>query len=146
MEQKLDYWDNTPDNIKITIDATISVLNVMHIDQLVRWKVLKNYKKINRYPTNDGLIGMHFLHSPNFLNITTLPKNLKEEASQKISYLKNWIDVVGGEGYSKLDALVNFMNSKDNSKLWPQTIEYLNSMDKIRNTNWRTVLTEYDEH
>ena len=114
MQEKLEEWDNTPDNIKVTIDATVSILNVMHIDELIRWKVLKRFKKINAFPTNNGLIGMHFLHSPNFLNITVLPAELKKQVKNKIFYLKNWIDVLG-EGYAKLDALVNFMNSQDNS-------------------------------
>jgi hypothetical protein len=146
MQEKLEEWDNTPDNIKVTIDATVSILNVMHIDELIRWKVLKRFKKINAFPTNNGLIGMHFLHSPNFLNITVLPAELKKQVKNKIFYLKNWIDVLGGEGYAKLDALVNFMNSQDNSDRWPQTVKYLDNMDKIRNTNWRSVLTEYEDY
>jgi len=146
---KLKYWDNSPSNIKLTVDTTVSILNVMHIDELIKWKVSQQYKKINRYPTNQGLIGMHFLHSPDILNVTVLPKHLKTQVEEKINNLKFWIQQTDTQGkdiiqkYKKLDALVNFMNSQDNSYIWPRTIEYLDKMDNIRQTDWKSVLLEY---
>ena len=146
---KLKYWDNSPSNVKLTVDTTVSILNVMHIDELIKWKVSQRYKKINRYPTNQGLIGMHFLHSPDILNVTVLPKHLKTQVEEKINNLKLWIQQTDTEGkdvvqkYKKLDALVNFMNSQDNSHIWPRTIEYLDKMDNIRQTDWKSVLLEY---
>jgi len=145
MEKKLDWWDSTPDNIEVTIDTTVSVLNILHIPDIVKWKLDKNYKKINKYPTNRGLIGMHFLHSPDILNVTVLPKKIKELVNQKYSELFDYLgnDVV--DKYKKFHALLDFMNSKDNSHMWPRTLQYLDNMDSIRQTNWKNVLLDYDK-
>ena len=145
MEKKLDWWDSTPNNIEVTIDTTASVLNILHIPDIVKWKLGKNYKKINKYPTNRGLIGIHFLHSPDILNVTVLPKEIKEIVNQKYSELFDYLgnDVV--EKYKKFHALLDFMNSKDNSHMWPRTLKYLDNMDSIRQTNWKNVLLDYDK-
>jgi len=37
------------------------------------------------------------------------------------------------------------MNSSDDSHIWPRTIEYLDKMDTIRQTNWKSVLLDYDK-
>jgi sulfatase maturation enzyme AslB (radical SAM superfamily) len=145
MEKKLDWWDSTPDNVEVTIDTTASVLNIMHIPDLVKWKVKKQYKKISQYPTNKGLIGMHFLHSPEFLNVTVLPSNLKKTVTEKYYELFDYLGNDVANSYKKFHALLDFMNSTDNSHMWPKTLKYLDNMDSIRQTNWKSVLLDYDK-
>jgi len=147
--KKLDYWDNTADNIQVTIDLTASILNVMHIPDFVKWKMQQNFKKINM-DTMQDFIGIHFLHSPEFLSIQVLPKELKKQVEQEFEELHNWViensyrGSIRLERYKRFRALISHMNSKDRSNEWPQAIEYLNAMDKIRGTNWKAVLKEYD--
>ena len=145
MENKLDWWDNTPDNIQVTVDTTASILNVMHIPDLVKWKVEKQYKKISKYPTNKGLIGIHFLHSPEFLNVTTLPYELKQKVTKKYHQLFDYLGNDVATSYKKFHALLDFMNSTDNSRMWPKTLKYLDNMDSIRQTDWKSVLLDYDK-
>ena len=38
------------------------------------------------------------------------------------------------------------MMSEDKSEQWPSAIEYLDKMDSIRNTNWRTTFPELARH
>ena len=140
--KKLDYWDNTPDNMTVTIDCTASILNILHIPDLVKWKLEQNFKKINVFPRNQGLLGIHLVHSPDILNLTVLPKHLKEKVRQVYKDFRKTSKVL--QDFQKFDALIQFMDSKDNSHKWPRTLEYLDNMDKIRNTNWRSVLTDYD--
>jgi MoaA/NifB/PqqE/SkfB family radical SAM enzyme len=148
MLEKLDYWDNTPDNMQVGIDLTASVLNVFHIPDFVKWKLQQNFNKINN-KANQGMVGIHYLHSPDILSVTALPKHLKEQVVKKYEELFQWIRETYSEGnemlekYTKFQALLNFMNSRDDSDMWPRTIEYLNKMDEIRKTNWRKVLKEY---
>ena len=61
--------------------------------------------------------------------------------SELFDYLGN--DVV--DKYKKFHALLDFMNSKDNSHMWPRTLQYLDNMDSIRQTNWKNVLLDYDK-
>jgi molybdenum cofactor biosynthesis enzyme MoaA len=158
MLEKLDYWDNTADNIKITIDLTASILNVMHIPDFVKWKMNKNFKKINM-DTMQDFIGIHFLHSPEFLSIQVLPSDMKEQVRQKFNELHQWVidnshkfkDFSSVEKskdrlkrYKRFRALISHMDSKDRSSEWPRALEYLDAMDKIRGTSWKEVLKEYD--
>jgi len=145
---KLEYWDNTADNITVTIDVTASVLNVMHIPDFIKWKAKQGFKKVNM-KANQGLLGIHFLHSPDILNVTVLPKELKQMVVEKYNELYKWLEQnteVDLSKYKKLDSLISFMNSKDNSHKWTRTKEYLDKLDKIRNTNWRSVLKEYEAY
>lgn len=150
MLEKLDYWDNTADNIKVTIDLTASILNIMHIPDFVKWKIQQNFKKINM-DINQGFIGIHYLHSPDFLKVTVLPKSIKEKIVKKYEDFYNWIkdNVEYGDHklskYQKFNALIDSMNSKDESDKWPVALEYLDKMDNIRKTSWRQILTDYDK-
>ena len=36
----------------------------------------------------------------------------------------------------------DFMNSKDNSHMWPRTLQYIDNMDSIRQTNWKKLLID----
>ena len=85
MLEKLDYWDNTADNIKVTIDLTASILNIMHIPDFVKWKIQQDFRKINM-DINQGFIGIHYLHSPDFLKVTVLPKSIKEKNNDDYRY------------------------------------------------------------
>tara|TARA_X000000950_G_scaffold289358_1_gene412313 strand:+ start:16538 stop:17833 length:1296 start_codon:yes stop_codon:yes gene_type:complete len=146
--QKLDYWNTMPDNVKVTIDCTVSVLNVFHIPDLIKWKLQSPYKNINKFPENQGLIGLHFLHSPDVLSITVLPPELKQKVIKKYSEFFKWIEAntnVDLQKYKKLESLISFMNSKDNSKHWERTKEYLDKLDSIRQTSWKSVLLDYDK-
>ena len=146
--QKLDYWNTMPDNVKVTIDCTVSVLNVFHIPDLIKWKLQSPYKNINKFPENQGLIGLHFLHSPDVLSITVLPSELKQKVIKKYSEFFKWIETntdVDLKKYKKLESLISFMNSKDNSNDWERTKEYLDKLDSIRQTNWKGVLLDYDK-
>jgi len=152
MEKKLYWWDDMPDNVKITIDVTASILNIFHIPDLIKWKIEKQFRNINKWPTNAGLLGIHFLHSPDILNVTVLPKDLKDQVMIKYNNLYKWIRETQPNGdrilksYKKFDALIDFMNSADNSHKWSRTVEYLDELDRVRNTNWRKVLDEYKSY
>ena len=114
MLEKLDYWDNTADNIKVTIDLTASILNIMHIPDFVKWKIQQNFKKINM-DINQGFIGIHYLHSPDFLKVTVLPKSIKEKIVKKYEDFYNWIKDNVEYGDHKLSKYQKFSFSDHSS-------------------------------
>ena len=90
-----------------------------------------------------GLIGLHLLHHPSFLSVQVLPTDVKERITQKYQDLKVWLLENKSEKaskYPKLDAVINFMNASDKSDQLPMAIEYLEKMDRIRNTDFRKSL------
>ena len=88
---------------------------------------------------------LHFLHSPDILNVTVLPKHLKQLVNEKYNELFDWLGADVVNKYKKFHALLDFMNSKDNSHMWPRTLEYLDNMDSIRQTDWKSILLDYDK-
>ena len=147
--RKMDYimWKHnqlaTAPNIMVDIDTTVSMLNVEHIPELIKWKV-KKHGMHNINPINfRGLIGLHLLHHPSFLSVQVLPTDVKERITQKYQDLKVWLLENKSEKaskYPKLDAVINFMNASDKSDQLPMAIEYLEKMDRIRNTDFRKSL------
>lgn len=131
------------ENIMVDIDTTVSMLNVEHIPDFIKWKV-QRHGMWNINPVSfRGLIGLHLLHHPSFLSVQVLPKDVKERITQKYQDLKVWLLENKSEKaskYPKLDAVVNFMNASDKSDQLPMAIEYLEKMDSIRNTNFRKSL------
>ena len=43
----------------------------------------------------------------------------------------------GVNKHNRMKAVANQMMAKDESLKWKYTVEYLDKMDEIRNTNWR---------
>ena len=147
--RKMEYilWKHnelaTAPNIMVDIDTTVSMLNVEHIPDFIKWKV-QRHGMWNINPVSfRGLIGLHLLHHPSFLSVQVLPKETKERITQKYEDLKVWLLENKSEKaskYPKLDAVVNFMNASDKSSELPMAIEYLEKMDSIRNTDFRKSL------
>ena len=147
--RKMEYilWKHnelaTAPNIMVDIDTTVSMLNVEHIPDFIKWKV-ERHGMWNINPISfRGLIGLHLLHHPSFLSVQVLPKETKERITQKYEDLKFWLLENKSEKaskYPKLDAVINFMNASDKSNELPMAIEYLEKMDSIRNTNFRKSL------
>jgi MoaA/NifB/PqqE/SkfB family radical SAM enzyme len=138
--------DNTEDHITVNIACAVQLLNILYLDELAQWKIDQKFKKINLAPYGGGVIGMHLVTFPSYLNIRVLPKNLKILASKKI---QKFLDLYTTEefvnlNYGKLrwEGMVNYMLAEDWSNKLPSTIEYLESCDKIRKTNFRDIFKD----
>lgn len=146
----LNKLDNTPDNIEVTIACALQVLNIKHITDFVKWKVTQNYKKINLFKRDNvmiggGLINMHFVYLPSYLDIRILTQHDKDEISNQFNELKTWLwnnyttsDWFWKEnpyGWLRWEGILKFLHSEDRSNLIPSFKQYIHSLDKIRNTS-----------
>jgi MoaA/NifB/PqqE/SkfB family radical SAM enzyme len=137
----LEKLDNTPNNVIVNIACAVQLLNVLYLDELVEWKVNQKFKKINSVEYGAGLIGLHLVYFPNYMNIRVLPDNLKDEAARRIY---NLVDRYSNENFDKDPygkqrwlGLINYMKSEDWSSKFPQTIEYLEVCDQTRKTDFK---------
>ena len=138
--------DNTEDHIKINIACAVQLLNVMYLDELVEWKLDQQFKKINLVPFGGGLIGIHLVTYPSYLNIKVLPLHLKMLAKDKIenfllSYNTNEFNN-SMYGRQRWEGILKYMMSEDHSDKLNATIEYLEACDKTRGTNFRETFKE----
>lgn len=146
IEESLLKLDNTEPHVTVNIATAVQLLNVLYLDELADWKISAKLKKINLAPYGGGLVTMHLVTYPSYLNIRVLPAELKELASTRIT---NFLNRFSDEAFDKAQygrqrwqALVKYMMSEDMSFKLPQTIEYLESCDKVRGTNFRDIFPD----
>lgn len=155
IEKNLERLDNTPDNIHVSIATAIQILNIKTLPDLAKWKIQKNYRKINLTNVTNGIqagggiVNMHLLYIPTFLSIQALTKQDKEEVRDRFAELKSWLwenyrkddDFwkVNPYGWKRWEAVLDFMDSQDKSNLLPSFREYITQLEQVRGTNFKQV-------
>lgn len=143
----LERLDDTPDNIIVNIACAVQLLNVLTVPDLADWKINKNFKKINLPPHGAGIIGTHLVYLPDYLNVRVLPSELKNQVSKNI---ENFCNKYAGYkdflkdpyGQKRWMGLIKYMNAEDWSYKIPTLIDYLETTDQQRGTNFRNVFPE----
>ena len=134
--QNLHILDNTPDNIIVNIACAVQLLNIIYLPELAKWKLSQNFKKVHMHPKTNGDIGTHLVYFPSYLNIRVLPVELKELAAKNI---RGFTDNPRWLGF------IDYMMQEDWSSKLPSTIEYLETCDTTRETNFRLVFPELNK-
>jgi hypothetical protein len=138
--------DNTGDNVTVNMACAVQLLNVGSLVELAEWKLDQNFKKINRAPYGAGVIGLHLVYLPSYLNVRVLPKDVKQQVSESISTFANTYNThefkTNKYGRERWLGLVDYMNSEDWSHKLPAAIQYLDICDKTRNLNFRNTFEE----
>lgn len=141
--QNLHILDNTPDNIVVNVACAVQLLNVKYLDELVDWKMNQNFKKVNTKEYGAGLIGLHLVYLPSYLNIKVLPNKEKLEVAERIYSIINKYSSVEFDndpyGKQRWLGLIDYMNSEDWSHKLPATVEYLEITDHTRKTNYKEI-------
>jgi hypothetical protein len=145
----LNRLDDTPDNITVNIACAVQLLNVLTVPDLVEWKQHQNFKKINLPPYGAGLIGTHLVYLPSYLNVRVLPTHLKKQVQDRVSLFcsknsHNQEFVNNPYGMKRWHGLVKYMNQEDWSHKIPMLVDYLETTDQQRGTNFRKVFPELD--
>jgi len=151
IEKNLKLLDKTEDNIEVTIACAIQILNIYYLPDFIKWKIEKNFQKINAWPNGAGLINMHFVYHPAHLNVKVLPSEFKDKVADKYEKFYDWLtknyrhdnDFVNHPyGIDRLKSIISFMESEDWSRLLGDFREYIKLMDRIRNTDFKQVFPE----
>jgi hypothetical protein len=155
----------TSDNVEVSIACAINALNVFYLTDFMKWKLQKNFKKINMWPLGAGGINYHFVYWPPYLNVKVLPGWFKDKCEQKyIEFIKWWQDnwelgvpsskigKISEEqwksskyGITGLLGVVKFMKSEDWSNRLPEMKDYLEKIDAHRKVNFYDTFPEMKE-
>jgi hypothetical protein len=132
IEQNLKKYDNTPAMIDVKILCTVQILNVFFLPEFINWLSIQKFKKISQ--TNlDGTFHPGILQFPQYLCIKSLPKEFKNKVSEKIfRFAESNTD---NPSIQRMLKIISFMNAEDWSNQFNQTLEYLEKMDQLRNTD-----------
>jgi organic radical activating enzyme len=149
IEHNLNLLDNTPDNVVVNIACAVQALNVHHIVDLAEWKLAQNFKKINRAPFGAGVIGLHLVYLPSYMNVRVLPKEIKQEVTGKITnfarhFLRDFEFNTNPYGRQRWEGLVDYMNAEDWTHKLPALKQYLQISDKTRELDFVSVFPELE--
>ena len=138
--------DSTDDNVTVNMACAVQLLNVGSLVELAEWKLDQNFTKINRVPYGAGVIGLHLVYLPSYLNVRVLPKDVKQKVSETISMFANTYNTqefnTNKYGKERWIGLIDYMNSEDWSHKLPAAIQYLDICDKTRDLNFRNTFDE----
>jgi sulfatase maturation enzyme AslB (radical SAM superfamily) len=155
--KNLHLLDNSPDNIHIGIACAVQIFNIKHITEFAKWKIQQNFRKINKYPVENFLVGggilnMHMLYIPTYLSARILPAEDKLEVRKQFMDFKQWLwdnytqdDVFWKQspyGWQRWEGILNFIESEDHSSQLPDFKEYVNNLDSIRSTDAKKIFPE----
>lgn len=147
VESNLHKLDKCDANIYVNVAAAVQFFNVLYLDELAQWKISQNFSKVNAMPFGGGLIGTHLVYLPNYMNIRVLPQNLKELAKQRIesfidSQKFNTFWLQHPMGMKRWQGIVDYMMAEDWSERLPTLVEYIETNDKTRGTDFRKTFPE----
>jgi len=143
--ENLHKLDNTPDNIIVNVACAVQAMNVLYLDELVDWKMSQNFRKVNTLEYGAGLIGLHLVYLPSYMNVRVLPESVKQQVYTKIHNLIEKYDseTFSSDPYGKQRwlGLIEYMREDWTHKL-PALREYLTITDKTRNSDYTVTFPE----
>jgi len=163
IEENLWKFDNTADNIEVTLACAVSALNIYYMPDFILWKINQGFNKINMWPSGAGLVNNHLVYWPPQLNVRVFPKEFKKKIRKHYEEMypvieKHWQKATGltdevtydmwrssEYGLKRLDGLLQFMDDEDWSERMPEFREYINKMDHARNTDFGKTFPEMKE-
>lgn len=142
-----------PGNILVWLAYTVTVYNVFHIAEFIKWKLvesgLDNINRTERRP----IITPHMAHNPKHLNVRVLPVELKNELIQELQDLEHWIcsrdfsPAVKKQSQKIVKSISSYMLSADyNSKYWDQFCSYTKKLDQIRGQNVLDLVPRFSKY
>tara|TARA_B100000123_G_scaffold270795_1_gene249302 strand:- start:389 stop:1711 length:1323 start_codon:yes stop_codon:yes gene_type:complete len=147
---KLDLFAQENKNIMCWIAFTVTVNNVFHLPEFIKWKVSSSgWKKINS-TLRRPIITHHVAHGPKRMNIKILPPKIKEDLEK---YYESWKNVYRGEfdelrqekACKILDSVLQFAKSEDYSDSLQSFVNFTKYLDKTRKQDIRKVVPRLKE-
>ena len=152
----------TSNNVEVTVACAVQALNIYYIPDLIKWKLEQGFKKINMWPFGAGGVNYHFVYHPPHLNVKVLPEWFKAEVRKKYEEFYPWWETnwelgvpiwhkgkvdynkwrEASYGISRLEGMLNFMESEDWSQRLPEMQQFLKLCDKQRGISFEQTFPE----
>lgn len=145
--------DQLPPNIIGWLAFTVTVYNVTHMIDFMKWKLTESgFKKINS-SARRPIITHHVAHHPKHLNIRVLPDEYKLEVTAKFQEFVEWANATEFPKRIKSEAeiiakgVTNYMNSESYyDKHWKEFVDYTTKLDEIRGESFLNIVPELEKY
>ena len=155
----------TSNNVEVTIACAVQALNIFYIPDFIKWKLQQKFNKVNMWPFGAGGVNYHFVYHPPHLNVKILPKWFKEKCRKKYEEFYPWWednwklgipswhkDKISytdwrnaSYGISRLEGMLQFMESEDWSIRLPEMQEFIKQCDVQRKLNFNDIFPDMKE-
>jgi len=145
IEENMRKLDDAEGEFKIWWAATIQAYNLIHLPEMMMWKINQNFKRINVHVDHKSVISPHPLHNPKFLNIKIFPEESKKWITQYFNEWKVRADTeipnnLNRKHFKKiLDSYVNYMWADDYSEYLEKFWYYTKTLDQSRSESLKEV-------
>jgi len=145
IEENMRKLDAAEGEFKIWWAATIQAYNLLHLPEMMMWKIQQNFKRINVEVKHKSVISPHPLHNPKFLNIKIFPKESKQWIE---NHFEEWktkaeteiTDNLNRKHFCKiLDTYIKYMWAEDYSNELEKFWHYTKTLDQSRKENLKDV-------
>lgn len=139
VESNIRKLDESNKQINLWLSATVMVYNILHMPELLNWKLEQNYSKMKSV-AHRPIMATHLLHTPPFLNIKIFPQASKEfieqlfeESINKFQKETTYSDLVKSSYKTLLNGYVKFMMQDDYTEHIYEFFKYNDKLDNSRN-------------
>jgi len=145
--------DQLPSNIVGWLAFTVTVYNVTHMIDFMKWKLMESgFKKINS-SARRPILTHHVAHHPKHLNIRVLPDEYKAEVTKKFEEFVEWAEAsefpkrIKSEAKIIANGVTNYMNSESYyDKHWNEFVEYTIKLDEIRGESFLDIVPDLEKY
>jgi len=139
IKKNLDRLDATDNNIVVNILTSVHAMNIYHLPEFILSLINSEWKKI--CIRGDKMISVGTVHWPRYMSTKSLPSDIKQEI---IKHWNSFSELTEHRLYkTRILPQLEFMMSADESKLFPELLDYIDKLDSIRQIKFRDVYSEY---
>jgi hypothetical protein len=131
-----------PNISRIVGAVAVQVSNVMVLDKMIEY-----------FLDDLGIVFYtNMVQYPNVLSAQVIPKELKDIAISRLESIKKELSnfklvkekpILHGITLNQINGIINFIQAKDQSQLWPDCIEFNRRLDKTRNQSFEETTPEF---
>ncbi len=154
VERNLHALDRAPGNFVIWLATTVMAYNVLHLPELLIWKMRQGFARVNANP-DFPLICPHPLHGPPFLNIqmflpeekARIENRLREELPRVLREIdRTYSGAMRAAACKQAEEIfssyIGFMKAKDLSRYREKFAYYTNRLDQLRGQTLKEAVPE----
>lgn len=148
-----DLDDDTTINMKAWFSYTVTVFNVFHLADFMKWKLTEgNFKKFNALTHPKPITSYHMCHGPKMYNVKCLPLEIKEQVTEYYNQHRQWIATTEFDDRIKrnfndiLDGVEKFMYKEDLSEFMPRFVKNTKKLDELRGQNILDIVPQYSKY
>ena len=139
ISKNLDRLDITPDNIVISILASVHAMNVYHLPDFALHVLNSSWKKV--CIRSGKMFSVGTVHWPKYMSTKILPIDVKKKI---VDHWNSFIELNKHEYWNnRIKSQLDFMMSGDESAMFRDLLDYIDKLDAIRPIKFKDLYSDY---